>query len=112
MAQSVTLSSVGTATIVLNPVAKSTSVLLSASVASSLSVVQIEMSLDDPSAPGAPALTWALLSSATAMVGSSVTVLSAVYTVLSPIGAVRLNSSTVTASSATFTLKALQSVTA
>ncbi|SRR6266849_5863704 len=112
MAQSVTLSSVGTATLVLNPVSKSTTVLLSASVASSLSVVQIEMSLDDQILPGGSSATWALLSSATAMVGSSVTVLNAVYTVLSPIGAVRLNSSTITASSAVFVLKALQSITA
>lgn len=112
MAQSITLSSVGTASLVLNPIAKSTTVALSASVASSLSVVQIEMSLDDPTIPGGPSATWVLLSSASAMVGSSVTVLSAVYTVLSPIGMVRLNSTTVTASSATFTLKALQSVVA
>lgn len=113
MAQSVTLSSVGTAQMVLNPLAKSTTVIVSASVASSLSVTQIEMSVDDPNALGAPTPTvWALLSSAAAMVGSSVTVLNAVYTVLSPISMVRLNSTTVTASSATFTLRALQSVTA
>jgi|SRR5712671_5077647 len=112
MALSVTQSSVGTATLILNPVAKTTTVLLSASIASSLSVTQIEMSLDDPTILGGPAATWALLSSAAAMVGSSVTVLSAIYTVTGPIGGVRLNSTTVTASSATFTLKALQSVIA
>lgn len=111
MAQSVTLSSVGTASIVLNPVAKATTVIISASVQSSLSTVQVEMSLDDPSAPGytSGSATWALLSSATAMSSFSGAY---VYTVLSPIAQVRLNSTTVTASSATWTLKALQSVTA
>lgn len=112
MAQTVTLSSVGTATIILNPVAKSTTVALSASVASSLTVAQIDMTLDDPTTTPAPTIQWVLLSSAAAMVGSSVTVLQAVYTVLSPIGGVRINSTTVTASSATFTMKVLQSVTA
>jgi len=109
MAQSVTLSSVGTATIFLNPVAKSTTVLLSASVQSSLSTIQIEVSLDDPTILNGPSATWALLSSATAMSSFSG---GFIYTVLGPIGGVRLNSSTVTASSAVFTLKALQSVTA
>ena len=112
MAQSVTLSSVGTATMFLNPVAKSTTVLLSASLASTIGVVQIEVSLDDPTILGGPSATWALLSSATAMVGTATVALSALYTVLGPVGGVRLNSSTVTTSSATFTLKALQSVTA
>lgn len=112
MAQSVSLSSAGTAAIVLNPVVKSTTVLLSASIASSLTSASIEMSLDDPTIPGGPTATWALLSSASQMIGSSVTVLTAVYTVLSPIAQVRINSAVVTASSATFTLKALQAVTA
>ncbi len=109
MAKSVTLSSVGTATIVLNPIPKSTTVMISASVQSSLSTVQVEMSLDDPSIPGGPSATWALLSSATAMSSFSG---SYVYTILSPIAQVRLNSTTVTASSATWTLKTLQAVTA
>lgn len=109
MAQSVTLSSVGTATIVLNPVSKSTTVICSVSVQSSLSVVQVEMSLDDPTILSGPTATWALLSSATAMSSFSGGL---AYTVLSPIAQVRLNSSTVTASSAIWTLKALQSVTA
>lgn len=109
MAQSVTLSSVGTATMVLNPVAKSTTVMISASVSSSLSTVQVEMSLDDPSIPGGPTATWGLLSSATAMSSFSGAY---VYTVLSPIAQVRLNSTTVTASSVVYTLKALQSVSA
>jgi|SRR5882672_2983793 len=112
MAQSITLSSVGTAPIILNPVARSTTVILSATVASSLTAASIEVTLDDPTIVGGPALTWALLSSAQGMIGSSVVVLSAIYTVLSPIGGVRINSTTVTASSATWILKALQSITA
>jgi len=111
MAQSITLSSAGTATLVLNPVSKSTTVIMTGT-PSSLSVAQIEVSLDDPTIVGGPSLTWALLSSASAMVGSSTVGLSVIYTVLSPIGAVRINSSTVTASSAVFTLKALQSISA
>lgn len=110
MAQTVTLSSVGTATMVLNPVAKSTTVLFSASIASSLTTAIVEMSLDDPTIPGGPSATWAALSSA--ILGSSVAVAAATYTVSSPVGMLRINSTTVTASSATWTLKALQSVTA
>lgn len=113
MAQTVTLSSAGTATLILNPVAKSTTVMLSASIASSNTAAQIEMSLDDPSIPGGPTATWALMSSASGMVGSSATsALSVVYTILSPIAAVRINSSATAASSNTWTLKALQSITA
>ena len=115
MALSTTLSSVGTAAIVLNPIAKSTTVIMSASVASSNSGAQIEMSLDDPTIPGGPVATWALLSSASGMVaGSSTagTTTTVVYTVLSPIAQVRINSSATAASSNTWTLKALQSITA
>ncbi len=109
MAQSVSLSTTGTATMFLNPVAKSTTVLLSASIQSSVSVVQVELSLDDPTIPGGPSATWALLSSATAMSSFSAGL---VYTVLSPIGGLRLNSTSMAGSSTTYTLKALQSVTA
>jgi hypothetical protein len=113
MAQTVTLSSAGTAALVLNPVAKSTTVMLSASIASSNTAAQIEMSLDDPTIQGGPTATWALMSSASGMVGSSATsALSVVYTILSPIAQVRINSSATAASSNTWTLKALQSVTA
>jgi len=112
MAQTVTLSSVGTATIVLNPVAKSTTVILSASTGSSLSTIQVDVSLDDPSETPAPTMTWALLSSAATMSTSLMSSNPLVYTVLSPIGAVRLNSTANAGSSAVFTLKALQSVTA
>lgn len=110
MAQAVTLSSVGTASMVLNPVSKSTTVLISASVASSLTTCVVEMSLDDPTIPGGPTATWAVLSSA--ILGTSAVVAAATYTILSPVGMVRINSTTVTASSATWTLKALQSVQA
>ena len=108
--QTVTLSSVGTATIVLDPVPRTTSVQISASVASSLTTCIVEVSLDDPSAVPAPTMAWSALSSA--ILGSSVIVSAAFYTVLSPVGAVWINSTTVTASSATWTLKTLQSVTA
>lgn len=109
MAQSVTLSSAGTAVIILNPVARTTSVMLSqGTIASSLGVIQVDVSLDDPTTTPAPTLTWALLSSAAAMVTS--TPLALLYTVTSPIGAVRLNSTTAIASSASWTLKTLQSV--
>ena len=107
MAQSVSLSSAGTAAMFLNPVAKSTTVLLTIP---SSGVASIEMSLDDPSIPGGPAVTWALLSSA-AIISSNQTPLNLVYTVLSPIGGVRINCSS-NATGGTYTLKALQSVTA
>lgn len=108
MAQSVTLSSVGTAAMVLNPLAKSTTVQLTVP---SSGVCQIEVSLDDPSIPGGPTSTWTLLSSATAMPSSTVGAAGLLYTVLSPVGQVRLNSTAVI-TGGTFTLKALQSVTA
>lgn len=111
MALSATLSSsAGTSALTLNPVAKSTTVLLSFTSGSS-GFVQIDMSLDDPTIPGGPATTWALLSSGAAMVSSQITGGSLVYTVLSPIGQVRINSSSNNLAN-TFTLKALQSVTA
>lgn len=111
MAQSITLSaSAGTATMILNPVLKSTTVLLSGSLAGSSGAVQIEMTLDDPTIVNGPALTWGLLSSGTAMLSSNV-VAGIVYTVLSPIGGVRINS-TANNTANTFTLKALQSITA
>ena len=107
MAQTVTLSSVGTATIVLDPVPRTTSVQISASAVSSLSTCLVEVSLDDPSTTPAPTMAWSALSSA--MLGSSVIVAAAFYTVLAPVGAVRINSTT---AGVTWTLKTLQSVTA
>ena len=108
MAQSVTLSSAGTAAMVLNPVSKSTTVLLSAA---SSGTVSVEMSLDDPTIPGGPTATWAVISSAAQMNSSNITTGALVYTVLSPIAQVRLNCSS-NAGAGTFTLKALQSISA
>jgi hypothetical protein len=107
MAQSVTLSSVGTATIILNPVSRSTTVGLITGTAASTGTVTVEFTLDDPTIVGGPSLSWFTLSSGAAMLSSNVTNL--VYTVLSPIGGVRINS---TANNNTWTLKALQSVIA
>jgi hypothetical protein len=108
MAQSVTLSTIGTATIVLNPVARSTTIMLTVPSSGNTSV---EVSLDDPSIPGGPTASWALLSSGAAMYSSNVGTAGLLYTVLTPIAAVRLNS-TANVAAGTFTLKALQSVSA
>lgn len=108
MAQIATLSSVGTAAIILNPVARTTTVMLSAATFGSTGAVTIEMTLDDPTTTPAPTLTWGTLSSGTAMLSSNVSS-ALIYTMLSPIGGVRVNSS---ANNTTWTLKALQSVTA
>jgi len=99
-------------TIMLNPVSKSTTVLWTATSGSSAYAL-IEMSLDDTSALGSPTATWAPLSSAT-ISSSNMAATPLTYTVLSPIAAVRINSTTGStgATAATFTLKALQSVTA
>lgn len=109
MAQSVTLSSVGTATMVLNPVARTTSLLYTTTASSG--VGQVEISLDDPSIPGGPASTWALASSATAMPSTTVGTAGLVYTILTPIAQARINSTAII-SGGTHVLKALQSVTA
>ncbi len=120
MAQTVTLSGSTTAagaaattpTIVLNPVSKSTTITLNTVFASTTAgTIRVEYSLDDPTIPGGPATTWALLSSAAAITSSLSDGLS--WTVLSPIGQVRLNSTGgSTAGVSVYTLKALQSVTA
>lgn len=110
MAQSTTLSSAGTATLVLNPVSKSTTVMMTAT-GTSTGTIQVEYSLDDPSIFGGPTTTWALLSSAAAMTSSTVGANPLSWTVLSPIGQVRLNSSAMNTGNV-ITLKALQSVTA
>ena len=109
MAQSVSLSSAGTATIILNPVAKTTSVGLTITSGSSNSVVTVEATLGDPTIPGGPSLSWFTISSAAAMTSSNAGNL--LYTVLAPIGGVRLNSTT-NSSLTSYTLQALQSVTA
>jgi len=103
-------SSTGTAIIPLNPLAKSTTVLFTVGTSGSTGAVQIDMSLDDPSQLGAGTATWAVMSSGAAMLSSNITT-GLVYTVLSPVGMVRINS-TANNTSNTFTLKALQSITA
>lgn len=112
MAQSVTLSSAGTATIILDPIAKTTTVGFSATGGTSQSTVQVEMTLDDPTLVplGGPSVSWFLLSSGTAMLSSALTTL--LYTVLTPMGGVRINSTLNTSAAASYTLKSLQSKTA
>jgi hypothetical protein len=109
MAQSVTLSSVGTATMALNPVSRTTSLLYTTTASSG--VGQVEVSLDDPTIPGGPASTWALASSATAMPSTTVGTAGLIYTILTPIAQARINSTAIIAGG-THVLKALQSVTA
>lgn len=112
---------VATAGIVLNPVAKSTTVILSVltSASTTQGLVSVEYSLDDPTITPTPTTVWSLLSSAAAIAssviaGGSPATGSLSWTVLSPIAQVRINS---TAGSTgvgppTYTLKALQSITA
>lgn len=118
MAQSISITASSVATtavtpgaLVLDPTKRSTTVMLTTVIGSSNATVQVEYSLDDPTIPGGPATTWALLSSATAIPSSQSNGLS--WTVLSPIAQVRVNSTS--GSSGTvpvFTLKALQAITA
>jgi len=109
MAQYTTLaSSAGTAALVLNPLAKSTTVVLTVGTAGSTGAVQLDVSLDDPTILGGPTATWALLSSGAAMLSSNISN-GLVYTVLSPVAQVRINS-TANNTANTFTLKALQSI--
>ena len=98
----------------VNPVARSTTVILSAAVTSSTAGTgYVEYSLDDPSIPGGPAMTWALLSSATALLSSVISAAPYSWTILSPIGALRVNSTGGSTGGVTvFTMKALQSITA
>lgn len=108
MAQSIALSSVGTATMVVNPLAKSTTLVLTPATAASTGAVDIQISVADPSQPSGPTATFAVISSGAAMLSSNVGT-GLVYTVLSPISQVRINSS---ANNTTWTLQALQSVSA
>lgn len=120
MAQSITVTG-GTAaaitssgTIVLNPVARSTTVMLSATVTSTTAgAARVDFSLDDPTIPGGPTATWVQLSSA-AINSSLIAATPLAWTVLSPIGMVRVVSTTGSTGSApdSFVLKALQSITA
>lgn len=109
-AQQTTLSSVGTSNpIILNPVAKATTLILTVS-SCAVGTIQIDATLDDPSTTPPPTLTWAVISSGAAMTSSNtVWPNGLIYTILSPIGGVRINSSVI---ANVATLKALQSVTA
>jgi len=109
MAQSVSLSSAGTATLILNPVARSTTVVMTTTAGSSNAAITIEGTLGDPTIVGGPALAWGTISSGAGMLSSATGNL--FYTILSPLGGVRLNS-TANSSLPSFTLQALQSVTA
>ena len=112
MAQSVTLSSAGTAVMVLNPVSKTTTALLAVTNGSSNATVQIDVSVDDPTVPGFGGvgnMQWALFSSAATMLSSQLTG-GVVYTALTPIGALRINS-TLLSSQASFPMRVLQSST-
>lgn len=108
MAQSVTLATTGTAQMILNPVAKSTTFQL---VVPSSGFVSVEVTLDDPTIVGGPTTSWSLLSSGAGMASSTVGGAGLIYTVLSPLGGARLNSTT-NGAGGSFTLKALQSVSA
>jgi len=109
-----TLSSAGTsAAVVLNPVAKATTLQLTVSSSAGAGVMDIQMTLDDPSTTPAQTLTWSIISSAAAIAtGTGIADVGGLtYTVVTPIGGVRLHS-TANATPVTATLKALQSVTA
>ena len=99
----------------VNPVAKSTTVMLSATTNSTTAgTVNVDFSLDDTSIPGGPTATFALLSSAASIASSIIEITPLVWTVLSPIAQLRIRSTqgSTGAGAAVYTLKALQSVTA
>ncbi len=103
------------ASMVLNPVSKSTTVMFSATTNSSTAgTVNVDYSLDDPTILGGPTTTWALLSSAAAITSSQVEITPLTWTILSPIGQLRIRSTSGSTGTgpAVYTLKALQSVTA
>jgi len=112
MAQAVTMSSAGTATMILDPVAARTTIMVSATTGSSGGFLTVEVTLDDPTLVplGGPSVTWGTLSSAAAMLSSNITT-ALIYANLTNIGGVRLNSS-VFGNIGSVTLKALQSETA
>jgi hypothetical protein len=97
----------------LNPVSKSTTFILSASTLSTTAgAAYVEFTLDDPTIAGVTP-TWALLSSATTLLASVIQLAPYSWTILSPVGAARINSTGgSTGGVSTYTLKALQSVTA
>jgi hypothetical protein len=106
--RTVTLSSVGTSAMVLDPNAKSTTLILTIS-SSAVGACNVDISLDDPSTTPAPTLTWAVASSGANMTSSVVFDTGLIYTILSPVGGARIRSSVI---ANVITLKALQSVTA
>ncbi len=113
MAQTVLLASAGTAALVLNPVPRSTTIILTATSCSS-GACQVEFSLNDPNAPGATTSYWALLSSAVSLVSSTKKDTPLSYTVLSPIAQVRITSTAwdTAGTGGSMVLQALQSVSA
>lgn len=104
-----TLSAAGTSTpIILNPVARTTTVQFSVTSGSTYDAT-IQVTLDDPTSLSTTSVTWTGLSTthySTANINDGVTLY-----VTQPIGGLRI-SSTTNAGSAVFVLKALQSVTA
>ncbi len=121
MAQSITVTGSTAATgstsgtMALNPVCKSTTVILSAVTASTTAgTVNVDYSLDDPTIPGGPAVTWALLSSAASITSSQIEITPLAWTILSPIAGLRIRSTqgSTGAGPSVYTLKALQSITA
>lgn len=98
----------GSASMILNPTAKATTVQLQLAAAST-GAVTLNLTLQDPSALGSPTAIWTLLSSGAAMTTSAVFANGGlVYTVLSPIGGLQVVS---TNNNGTIYLSALQSVT-
>lgn len=100
---SVTLSSVGTATIPLDPIAKQTGVAVVYPLSSNAVVYSIDGTMNDPMRE---TVSWFLISSSPA---TSSAAGSQFNTVLSPLHAVRLNITTASTSATALTFTALQS---
>lgn len=102
---SVTLSSVGTSTVIVTDYlgAKTTSIQATFSTSTSSAFAQIQGTLDDPMKTTSP--TWFLISTTT-FTSSTNFDIPAMISVLSPIGGVRLNSTKLSAGS--ITLQVLQ----
>lgn len=109
MAQSTTLSSLGTSStpLTLNIVPKATTIQITVAAGASGSNIFAQYTLDD-TVPVGGVQTWANLSSAIISSNADGGV-GATYTMLSPIGGLRLSSTT--AVTGTITLKSLQTVT-
>lgn len=107
-----TLSSVGTSTaLILDPTSKVTCVQLSATLTASCDAT-IQVTLDDLNPSSTVSVAWTGLSTTHY---SSVNTLAAdgvFLTILAPVGGLRISSSAMAGSSAAFTLKALQSISA